>query len=111
MFSTASTCRRRHHADQSPVTKPDDVVGINGLEQSLHLIGVEDGCEPFGNDMLWSPYSMCWIVFDDLANNEPIEEHPDGCQVLLDRGGRFFLHEEFDIGRDMKGLNGFHGES
>src|ERR1017187_8527387 len=42
---------------------------------------------------------------DDLAHDQPVEEHADGCQVLLDRGLRQAFAQHFDIGRHVQGLN------
>ena len=51
------------------------------------------------------PTSLATIGGDDLAGDQPVEQHADGGEVLLDR--RFFkiLAERLDIGRDVERLD------
>ena len=42
---------------------------------------------------------------DDLAGDQPVEQHADGGQVLLDRRLLEILAERLDIGRDVQRLD------
>ncbi len=50
----------------------------------------------------WSPVSVGRIHGDDLAGDEPVEQHADGGQMLLDGRLREVLAEAFDIGGDVE---------
>ncbi len=42
---------------------------------------------------------------DDLAGDEPVEQHADGSEVLLDRRFLEVLAERLDVGRDVQRLD------
>ena len=42
---------------------------------------------------------------DDLAGDQPVEQHPDGGEVLLDRRLLEILAERLDIGGDVQRLD------
>ena len=44
------------------------------------------------------PTSLATIGGDDLAGDQPIDQHADGGQVLLDRRLLKVLTERFDVG-------------
>jgi hypothetical protein len=48
---------------------------------------------------------MRGIDRNDLADDEPVEQHPDRSEVLLDRRLLKILAERPDVGRDMHRLD------
>ena len=46
----------------------------------------------------------------DLADDEPVEEHPECREVLFDGRGRQLPRELLDVGRDRHGLDLVEGE-
>ena len=48
---------------------------------------------------------------EDLADDEPVEEHPERREVLLDARGRKRLGELLDVGRDDHRLDLVEGEA
>ena len=51
------------------------------------------------------PTSLATIGGDDLAGDQPIDQHADGGQVLLDRRLLKILAERLDIGGDVERLD------
>jgi hypothetical protein len=45
---------------------------------------------------------MRWVGGDDLAGDQPVEQHADGSQMLLDRRLRHGVLQVLDIGRYMQ---------
>ena len=83
--------------------KPEVILKFDGIEESAGLVGCEDGRFAALDDVLRPADGACRVNFDNVADDEPVEEHPDGGQVLLDRRrrGRVLL----DIGGDDDGLD------
>jgi hypothetical protein len=44
------------------------------------------------------------VMGEDLADDQIVEEHPEGGEVLLDRGGGELTGELLNIGGDEEGL-------
>ena len=57
------------------------------------------------DDVLRTAHRVRRIGRDNLADDEPIEQHADGGEVLLDRRLLKILAERLDIGRDVQRLN------
>jgi hypothetical protein len=57
------------------------------------------------HDMLGPAYRMRRIDGEDLADDEPIEQHADRREVLFDRGFGGRRLQRLDIGGDMHGLD------
>ena len=55
--------------------------------------------------MLRTPHRMGRIGGDDLAGDQPVEQHADGGEVLLDRRLFKILAERLDIRGDMQRLD------
>jgi hypothetical protein len=51
------------------------------------------------------PTSLATIGGDDLAGDQPIDQHADGGQVVIDRRLLKILTERFDVGGDMQRLD------
>jgi hypothetical protein len=47
----------------------------------------------------------------DAAGSQPVEEHADGGQVLLDGGGGFLASNQLDVGGDVQRLDGGQGQA
>jgi hypothetical protein len=57
------------------------------------------------DDVLRTAHGMRRIGGDDLAGDEPVEQHADGREVLLDRRLFAILSQPLDIGRDVQRLD------
>ena len=57
------------------------------------------------DDVLRTAHRMRRIGRDDLASHQPVEQHADGGQVLLDRRLLKILAERLDIGGDTQRLD------
>ena len=57
------------------------------------------------DDVLGAAHRMRRIGRDDLAGDQPVEQHADGGQVLLDRRLLKILAERLDIGGDVQRLD------
>ena len=55
--------------------------------------------------MLWPPDRACRVLRHHLANDQPVEEHPDRGEQELDRGRGDNFTQALDIGRDMHGTH------
>ena len=95
-----------HQSDQRPIAQPEQRADINRSQQVMHFVGIEDRGLPFLDAMLWSTDRMCGVRGDDLAGNQPIEEHADGGQVLLDGLLRADVAELLDIAGDVHRRDG-----
>jgi hypothetical protein len=75
------------------------------LQQFVRLIGVQHRGLAGFHHMLGATDGMRRIGRDDLAGNQPVEQHADGSQVLLDRWFLEVLAERLDIGSDVQRLD------
>ncbi len=51
--------------------------------------------------MLGAAHCRGGVRRHDLTDDQPVEQHPDRRQVLLDRGSLVGAAEQFDVGRDV----------
>jgi hypothetical protein len=72
------------------------ILNRNGLEQDAHLLGRQDRRLSFLDTVLGPAHRVRRVERDDLARDEPIEEHPDGGEVLLDSRLGMFRHQKLD---------------
>jgi hypothetical protein len=54
--------------------------------------------------MFRTTYDGCRVIADNLADNQPVEQHPHGRQVLLNARRRVGFAQLLDIGRHMHRL-------
>ena len=74
-----------HHADQRPVAQPDQGRGVDAVEQLARLVGVQHRGLAALDHVLRAANGMRRVGGDDLAGDQPVEQHADRRQVLLDR--------------------------
>ena len=108
-----------HDADERAIAQACEVgrladlaVSIGGLnddgdavEQGARFIDVEYGRLSFLDDVLGAAHGMGRVDFENLAGDEPVEEHPESGQVLLYRGRRHMTLQVLDESGDVEGLD------
>ncbi len=90
-----------HNADKRAVAQARESACVYRGEQSPCFLAVEHWRAAFGYDMPGSAHRVRRVHFDDLADDEPVKEHPDRGQVLFYGGFRKSFTEALDIARDM----------
>jgi 2,4-dienoyl-CoA reductase-like NADH-dependent reductase (Old Yellow Enzyme family) len=83
----------------APMTMTEFRQGVHGFPGPRAAIG------PRGKMTANLPTSLATIGGDDLAGDQPIDQHADGGQVLIDRRLLKILTERFDVGGDMQRLD------
>jgi hypothetical protein len=94
-----------HDADQRTVAQADESRGIDALDQDASLVGGEHGGLAALDDVLGPAHRGGGIAGEDAASDEPIEQHADGGEVLLDGRLRHSLLERLYIGGDVERLD------
>ena len=99
---TALTPREavEHHRDERPVAPARERGGVDRLEEPAGLGRREHRRRALGDDVLGPPHGRRRVHRQDLADDEPVAEHADGGQVLLDRGRRPGVGP--DVGRHVQ---------
>jgi hypothetical protein len=66
------------------------LLDFDGVEQGAGLVGCKDRYLVMLDHVLRTTDRAGWIHFNDVAAGQPVEEHPDGGELLLDgrRHGR-----------------------
>ena len=64
------------------------------------IIGRKHGCFAALNDVRWASHEACGVLRNDLAEDEPIEQHPNCRQLLFNGRFRSNLRKFFDVGRN-----------
>ncbi len=72
-----------------------------GISWVARLIDSQHRGLPGLDHMLRPAHGMCRIGGDDLASDQPVEQHADGGKVLLDRRLLEIFPQRLDIGGDM----------
>ena len=94
-----------HHRNQRPIAQADDGRHVDAVQQLARLFaGEHRGLAGF-DDVLGAAHRMRRIGRDDLAGDQPVEQHANGGEVLLDRRLLEVLAERLDIGGDMQRLD------
>ncbi len=90
-----------HDGDQSAVAETDQagraVVGLaqfrgradlerDAIQEGPGVVGIEDVGFAFADDVLGTADTGGGVGVDDMSGDEPVEEHSEGGQVLLDGG-------------------------
>jgi len=106
-----------HHGNQGPVAEADEyrfiwfdssfivLNGFDGFEKGAHLLRREHRGLTFFDAVLRPANGVRGVHGHDLAGDEPIEEHANGGEVLLDRGLGTLGAELLDVRGDMNGLD------
>ncbi len=90
-----------HERDQGAIAQADPGAGVDRIEESARFLGGQHGRFAFSDGVLRAAHSACRVCGDDLSDDKPVEQHANGGQVELDRGGRDPLLKRLDIGGDV----------
>jgi hypothetical protein len=106
-----------HETDQGPVAQ-SDLVGLvrrstllvhfddgNAVEQRAGLVGGQNRRFYFLYDLFWAAHGMGRVDVDYMAAHEPVEQHADRGQMLLDGRRRDLGLKILDEGGDMERLH------
>ena len=111
-----------HRGDECPVAQADEVRALDllalrvlpmtradrdAVEKGAGLLGGEHRRLALRDDVLGAANRVGRVDVDDLAGDQPVEEHADGGELLLDRRLGVVLLELLDIGGDQDRLDGF----
>ena len=94
-----------HHRNQRPIAQPDDGRRVDAVQQLAGLFAGQHRGLAGLDDVLRSAHRMGRIGRDDLAGDQPVEQHAYRGEVLLDRRLLKILAERLDIGGDMQRLD------
>ena len=95
-----------HGRKQRAIAQRHQRVGREAGEQVVHLLGGENRRFAFLDHVFWSAHGMGRIVRDDLPDDQPVEEHAHGRQMLFDgRPGTALGFERLEPGGDMQRLD------
>ena len=61
---------------------------VDGVQQGARLVGIQNRRLAFLDDILRAAHGVRRIHVDDVAGDQPVEQHANGGQVLLDRRRR-----------------------
>ena len=89
-----------HHRDERPVAQTRERARVDRLEEPAGFGRREHRRRALGDHVLRSPDGRRRVHGEDLADDEPVAEHADGRQVLLDRGRRAGVGP--DVGRHVQ---------
>src|SRR5579871_3211134 len=95
-----------HQPDQSAIAQADDVAGVYAVQQAPYILFAQDWRLALLDAILRPPDAMGWVHRHDLADHQPIEQHPDRRQRLFHRllfAVDILTAHLLDIGRDRKG--------
>jgi hypothetical protein len=77
----------------------------NTVEQLAGFLGRKHRSLAFSDDVFRAAHGVGWIDLDDVADHEPVEQHTQRRQVLLDRGRRELTLKLLDERCDMRRLD------
>ena len=77
-----------HHPDQRAIAQPLKRAGINGVEQGARLVAGKHGGLAALDHVFRASHRVCRVRLKDVAGHQPVEQHPQRRQVLLDRRRR-----------------------
>ena len=89
------------------------MAGVDAVEELAGLVGGEHGRLAAFDDVLRAAYRAGRVEGHDAAAGQPVEQHADGGQVLLDGGGGDLrsLAELLDVGGDVHRLDVGQGQA
>ena len=93
-----------HQGDQGAVAQPWERVRHDRIEQVAGFCGREYRRFAFLDGVFRHAHSAGGVGGQDLADDEPVEEHPDSGKVELDGGRRHPALQFFDVGGDVDRL-------
>src|SRR5208337_556768 len=87
--------------DQRPIPQTDERVSRDPIEELTRLLGRQNRRLAALNNMLGSAHDRGRVAAHHLADDQPVIEHPDRREVLLDTWRSPRLAELLDIASDM----------
>ena len=93
------------HAEEGAVAQARKRREVDAVEQGSSFCGGEDRSLAGLDDVFGSAHRCCGIEGEDLADDEPVEEHAQRGQVLLDARSGKRARELLDVGGDHHGLH------
>src|SRR6266849_1979990 len=94
-----------HERYERAIAETDERVGLDRIEKRPHLLGREYRGLTLLHAVPWATDGVRGVQRDHLAGYEPIEEHPDGGEVLLHSRLGAGLHEQLDVAGNVDGLH------
>lgn len=96
----------RHQADKCTVAQADETIGRDAVDELRDLLGRQVGSLALGNGELGAAHGGGGVLPDDLVDEQPVEQHAQRRQRLLDRRGleRTPAHH-LDVGGDVLGAD------
>lgn len=97
--------RVRHHAEQGAIAQPEQRAGGDAFQEIAHFVAREHGRFAAFDGMLGAADGMRRVGREHLAGDQPVEEHADRGEVLLDGRPRARLAGFLHPSGDMHGLH------
>ena len=72
------------HADQCPVAQADHLIGRQAVEQIARFVRAENRGFPAGDAVLGPAHHGGRVGRQDLTDDQPVEQHAQGGELLLD---------------------------
>jgi hypothetical protein len=94
-----------HCCNDRPIAKTDDIRVVDRIQQRARFLLGQNWRFAFLNRVLRASDRRGRIRGHDLADHQPIEQHADGGEMLLDRGLGESSTEQFDVRRDVDRFN------
>jgi hypothetical protein len=94
-----------HDADQRPVAQADERPGRAGVEQRPRFFRREDPRLAFVDDVFRAAHGLRRIDVEDVTCHQPVEQHAQRREMLLDRRRGEFALQLFDERRHLDRLH------
>lgn len=94
-----------HHADQRPVAQSDQRLSRDAVDQRARLLRRQHRRLAFLDHMLRAAHRHRRVDPHDMAGDQPVEQHADRRELLLDARRRVVLAQMLDIGGDVHRLD------
>ncbi len=94
-----------HHPDQGAITQPLERAGVDGVEQGARLVAGEHRCLAALDHVFRAAHRVRRVHLEDVAGHQPVEQHPQRRQMLLDRRRREAALQILDEGGDVERLD------
>ena len=95
----------QHDPDQGAIAQAYQRARVDAVQQAPGLDRRQHRCLAGFNDVFGAAHRTGRVEGHDLADNQPIEQHADGRQVLLDGRRRVGLRQLLDVGGHQHRLN------
>jgi hypothetical protein len=88
------------------LAQPDDRRHVDAVDQLLGLVAVEHRGPAFFDHVLRPAHRGGGVLFDDLPDDQPVEQHAQCREVLLDGRSSIPARQGLNIGRDVMRADG-----